>query len=78
MPTVLLADGFRFFFFSNEGLEPPHIHVDKGDGLAKLWLSPPRFAYSEGFNPAEARRVRALVTKHEADFLRRWNEHFGR
>jgi hypothetical protein len=36
MPTLLRVEGFRFFFFSNEGQEPPHVHVSKGDGLAKL------------------------------------------
>jgi hypothetical protein len=32
MPTVLRIDGYRFFFFSNEGNEPVHIHVESGDG----------------------------------------------
>ncbi len=27
MPTVLRIGRFRFFFFSNEGQEPSHIHV---------------------------------------------------
>ncbi|WP_422447088.1 DUF4160 domain-containing protein [Thermoanaerobacterium sp. DL9XJH110] len=27
MPTVLKEGKYRFFFFSNEGTEPPHIHV---------------------------------------------------
>jgi hypothetical protein len=26
MPTVLLLNGFRFFFYSNENNEPVHIH----------------------------------------------------
>jgi hypothetical protein len=39
MPTLLRVEGFRFFFFSNEGQEPPHVHVSKGDGVAKLWLT---------------------------------------
>ncbi|MCK4624971.1 MAG: DUF4160 domain-containing protein [Phycisphaerae bacterium] len=29
MPTVLRKSGYRFFFFSLEGFEPPHIHVEK-------------------------------------------------
>src|SRR3989442_1801226 len=29
MPTLLRVEGFRFFFFSNEGQEPPHVHVSK-------------------------------------------------
>jgi len=35
MPTVLVVDGFRFFFWSNEGTEPPHIHVEKADAAGK-------------------------------------------
>jgi hypothetical protein len=40
MPTVLRADGFRFFFYANEGNEPAHIHVRKAEGEAKFWLTP--------------------------------------
>ena len=36
MPTVLVVEGYRFFFFSNEGFEPPHIHVEKGDSHAQM------------------------------------------
>lgn len=40
MPTVLRLGRFRFFFFSNEGNEPPHIHVRAGEDEAKFWLEP--------------------------------------
>ncbi len=36
MPTVLRVDGFRFFFYSNEGNEPAHIHVQKAEKYAKF------------------------------------------
>jgi len=36
MPTVLRVSGFRFFFYSLEGSEPPHIHVERGDSVAKF------------------------------------------
>ncbi len=49
MPTVLLLRGFRFFFFSGEGSEPSHIHVEHGDQVAKFWLNPVQLASSEGF-----------------------------
>jgi hypothetical protein len=39
MPTVLQIQGFRFYFYALEGNEPPHIHIDKGSGTLKLWLS---------------------------------------
>lgn len=78
MPTVLVVEGYRFFFFSNESEEQPHVHVRKGGGLAKIWLEPLRFAHSEGLNPAELRRVRQLATEHEVAFLERWHEHLNR
>ena len=40
MPTVLREAGYRFYFYSRENDEPPHIHVEHGDKLAKYWLEP--------------------------------------
>lgn len=42
MPVVFRYQGFKFFFYSNEGnpLEPPHIHVRAAGKEAKFWLSP--------------------------------------
>jgi hypothetical protein len=78
MPTLLRVDGFRFFFYSSEGQEPPHVHVEKGDGEAKLWLQPVQLVYSYRLTPAELRRARELTFQHQAAFVERWNEHFRR
>jgi Domain of unknown function (DUF4160) len=78
VPTLLRIEGFRFFFYSSEGQEPPHVHVEKGDGEAKLWLQPVEFVYSYALSPAELRRVRELTLRHQVDFGNRWNEHFRR
>ena len=40
MPTVLRLEGFRFLFYASDAEEPPHVHVARGDGYAKLWLTP--------------------------------------
>ena len=40
MPTVLREEGYRFYFYSHEPNEPPHVHVDKGGSTAKFWLEP--------------------------------------
>ena len=40
MPTVLRSGPYRFYFYSHEPNEPPHIHVDRDDLSAKFWLSP--------------------------------------
>lgn len=77
MPTILRTEGFRFFFFSNEGAEPPHVHVECGDGHAKFWLGAVNLAYSTGLKAQEIRRARELVAQHADQFVERWNEYFG-
>jgi len=49
MPTVLRWEGFRFYFYSHEPNEPPHIHVDGGGASAKFWLRPLALARNHGF-----------------------------
>lgn len=39
MPTIFIALGFRFYFWSREH-EPIHVHVEKGWGEAKWDLTP--------------------------------------
>ena len=34
MPTVLWIGPLRFFFYSNEGHEPIHIHVERDENVA--------------------------------------------
>jgi hypothetical protein len=77
MPTVLRVGRFRFFFFSNEGQEPPHIHVKAGGDEAKFWLSPVLLAVNYGFNGRELREIQDLIEEHEDDLLEAWNEHLG-
>ena len=77
MPTVLRVGGFRFFFFSNEGSEPPHIHVKAGSDEAKFWIDPVRLESSGGFNRREIAQIQDLVEENADDLLGSWNEFFG-
>jgi hypothetical protein len=77
VPTVLNESGFRFFFYSLEGAEPPHVHVEHGDAVAKFWLDPVELARSHGFRAHEMRRARILVIEHRLRFLEAWHGHFG-
>ena len=43
MPTILLLDGWRFFFYADEGNEPMHVHVRKAEKECKFWLHADRF-----------------------------------
>ncbi len=78
MPTVLRVSGFRFFFYSMEGSEPPHIHVEHGNNVAKFWLEPVAVAESRGFRSHELNRLRLLVIEHRVAFMEAWHAHFGR
>ena len=75
MPTVHRERGYRFHFFSDERQEPPHVHVQQGDGAAKVWLANGSFAYSVGFNAAQLRVVREIVAVNRERILRAWHEH---
>jgi hypothetical protein len=77
MPTVLRVGPYRFFFYSSDGKEPPHTHVERDDDVAKFWLDPVRLARSGGFRPAELRDIARLVTEHRQTLLEAWNEFFG-
>lgn len=77
MPTVLRSGPFRFYFYSHESNEPPHVDVDRDELSAKFWLQPVRLAQNFGFLPKELRRIQELVIQHQAEFLEAWHGHFG-
>ena len=47
-PTVLRSGPYRFHFYSQDGGEPAHVHVDRDDCSAKFWLNPVEFEYNFG------------------------------
>ena len=75
MPRVHRAGRFRFYFLSNEGQEPPHIHVKAAEKQAKYWLDPVELAANYSFNPGELSLIRRLVEEYRDDFLESWHEH---
>lgn len=77
MPTVLRLGAYRFYFYSQDGREPPHIHVEREDNRAKFWLDPVRLQTSGGLRPAELSRVEGLVREHRETLLGAWNDFFG-
>ena len=77
MPTVLRLDGYRFFFYSLEGREPPHLHVEHAERVAKFWLQPVELVMSDGFRSGEISWLRVVVLEHRNRFEEAWHEHFG-
>jgi len=79
MPVVFRYNGYRFFFYSNEGdpREPIHIHVRKGGALAKFWIAPVSLDASDGFDARSLREVERIIEERTALIERAWNEYFG-
>lgn len=77
MPTVLTIGSYRFYFYSHEPNEPPHIHVDKDSFTAKFWLEPISLANNLGFSKKELNDLHKLVIKHQKQFLDKWHGYFG-
>lgn len=74
MPSVLIIDGYRFYFYANEGNEPAHIHVSYNKAVAKFWLEPVILAKNLGMTANELSKASRL-TKENGKFLKeKWDE----
>lgn len=77
MPVVLRLDGFRFYFYSHEPNEPPHVHIDRAEATAKLWLDPVALASNVGFSPRELGLLLRMTRDHQTQLLESWHGFFG-
>jgi len=77
MPEILRERGYRFFFFSREGNEPRHVHIEKAENYAKFWLDPLELAESRGFRSSDLREIHNLVEAHRKTIIVAWDEHFS-
>ncbi len=77
MPTVAREGPYRIFFYSNEGAEPMHVHVERDERVAKYWLTPVRLVKNGGFKRHELSDIENLVNRHKAVAEQKWVAHFG-
>ena len=77
MPTIARWRGHRFYFYSHEPHEPPHVHVDSGDRTAKFWLKPVGLARNVGFRASELNTPTLYIRRHAVDFMEARHGHFG-
>ena len=76
MPTVLRQGPYRFFFYSGDRDEPPHVHVERDEVSAKFWLVPVALARNFGFSPNELNKVESLVKQNQKLLLEAWHGFF--
>lgn len=75
MPVVFRIGRYRFVFFSNEGKEPPHIHIKAEGDQAKFWLEPIVLASNYGFKVHELNEIEKIIKDRQAELLEAWHEH---
>lgn len=77
MPTVLRRGPYRFSFYSADGQEPRHVHVDRDHLDAKFWLDPNvRRARNRGFSSSELRRIKSIVQANVELLRNAWDDRF--
>ncbi|MDQ6733109.1 MAG: DUF4160 domain-containing protein [Nitrospirota bacterium] len=76
MPTVLRVGPYRFFFYAADREEPPHVHVEREDKIAKFRLDPIRLQGSGGFARTEIGRIQGLIKIHHIKLLEAWHDYF--
>ena len=76
MPTIVIIDGFRFFFYSNEHL-PKHIHVEKAEKTAKFDIEVVELTKSYRFSASELKLIRKLIEVNQELFIQKWDEFFS-
>ncbi|MCB2184693.1 MAG: DUF4160 domain-containing protein [Desulfobulbaceae bacterium] len=77
MPTVLRVGAYRFFFYSSDGIEPMHVHIEKDDMIAKFWLVPVRLQVSGGFSRQEVAKLQRMVEENKMKLIEAWNDYFN-
>ncbi|MBR1782078.1 MAG: DUF4160 domain-containing protein [Bacteroidales bacterium] len=75
MPTILYLFGLRFFFYSDEHL-PIHVHVETGDGKAKINVETAEVVENKGVKPKDLKKAIDAVVQYREDFIKSWNEYF--
>ncbi len=77
MPTIFRKLGFRFFFYSDEGNEPPHLHVEKGEGRGKYWIDPVEKNYMNNFTKQDEKKADKIVEDEQDNFKKKWYDFFS-
>lgn len=77
MPTVFRIGPYRFYFYSHEPNEPPHVHIDRGTLSMKAWLDPVALAVNHGFRGHEINGILNDVEANRDALLEAWHEYFG-
>ncbi len=77
MPTVLRKGPYRFFIYSGDRNEPIHVHIERDDNIAKVWLDPIRLQNSGGFKRSEINRISSIIIEYQIEIMEAWHDCFS-
>ena len=58
------VEGPEVYFYSSDGDEPPHVHVDHGGRTTKVWLRNLKVAYNDGYSKREVTAILDVVDRN--------------
>jgi hypothetical protein len=80
MPTILFINGFQFIIWPADH-EPPHVHVLKGGGEAKVRIgsneNAPELVTVCGLTRREAKFIWRVAAEHQEELLDAWEKIHG-
>jgi hypothetical protein len=76
VPTTII-EAYKFRFYSSDINEPPHMHIIRGEHVAKMWLQPVVVEYNRGYNQSELNYILKLTRQNQHKLLEAWNDHFS-
>jgi hypothetical protein len=77
MPTLLNIFGLRFFFYSDEHI-PIHVHIENGDGKAKINLLPAvEVVENRNIKSKDIKKALAIIDLYKEEFINEWYKYHG-
>jgi hypothetical protein len=77
MPTLFIIFGLRFYFYSDEHL-PINVHIENGDGKAKINIEPDIEVVSNiGIRAKDIKKALIVIEIYKDDIIAKWKEYHG-
>ncbi len=61
-----------------KAMKPLHIHVEKAEAVAKIWLEPVSVEYNYEFSGSELKKILKLIEQNLQILKIKWYEYFGK
>jgi hypothetical protein len=71
---MVIGSVFTVMIWANRFMSMIHVHVTKAGREAKIWLSPIRLEWNDGFRQHELRDILKIVEANKKVIEARWHE----